>query len=88
VTLKSLKYTLRTIRVRLLRLILDSVANLPKVKEWLSKRITLKDVNHLELDIIVKTLVQDGNHVIGLVELGNSISTPPTKRGFLFLLNR
>jgi hypothetical protein len=43
----------------------------PKVKEWLLKRIILKEENHLEQDIIVTIQVQDGNQDIGLVEHGN-----------------
>jgi hypothetical protein len=50
---------------------LDLAVNPLKVREWSLKRITLKDVNHLGLDIIV--IIQDhvGNLDIGLVELGN-----------------
>jgi hypothetical protein len=40
------------------------------VKECQLKKITLQDVNHLEQDIIVKILDQDGNQNIGAVELG------------------
>jgi hypothetical protein len=47
------------------------VVNPLKVKEWLLKRITQKDVNHLERDIIVKIQDHVGNQDIGLVELGN-----------------
>jgi hypothetical protein len=47
------------------------VVNLQKVKEWLLRKITQKDVNHLELDIIVQTLDHVGNQDIGLVKLGN-----------------
>jgi hypothetical protein len=47
------------------------VANLLRVREWLLKRITQKDVNHLEQDIIVKIQDHVGNQDIGPVELGN-----------------
>jgi hypothetical protein len=40
------------------------------VKECQLKKITPQDVNHLEQDIIVKILDQDGNQNIGVVELG------------------
>jgi hypothetical protein len=61
---------LKMIRVRLLRLILGLVENLPKVKEWLSRKTILNVEKILERDIIAIILVQDGNHVIGLVVLG------------------
>jgi hypothetical protein len=47
------------------------VVNLQKVKEWLLRKITQKDVNHLEQDTIVQIQVHVGNQDIGLVELGN-----------------
>jgi len=47
------------------------VVNLQKVKEWLLRKITQKDVNHLERDTIVQIRVLVGNQDIGLVELGN-----------------
>ena len=68
---RSPRYMLKTIRVRLLRLTLGLVVNLLKVKEWLLKRITQKDVSHLEQDIIVKIQDHVGNQDIGLVVLGN-----------------
>jgi hypothetical protein len=42
-----------------------------KVKEWLLKRIILKEEDRLEQDIIVTVQDQDGNPDIGLVEHGN-----------------
>jgi hypothetical protein len=47
------------------------VVNLQKEKEWLLKKITLKDVNHLEQDTIVTTQVHVGKRDIGRVVLGN-----------------
>jgi hypothetical protein len=47
------------------------VVNQLKVKEWLSKRITQKEENRSEQDIVVIIQGQDGKQDIGLVELGN-----------------
>jgi hypothetical protein len=49
------------------------VVNLQKEKEWLLRKITHKEESHLERDITVIILVQDGKQDIGLVELGNII---------------
>jgi hypothetical protein len=47
------------------------VENQQKEKEWLSKKITPKDVNRSEQDIIVRIRVHVGNQDIGHVKLGN-----------------
>jgi hypothetical protein len=47
------------------------VVNPLKVKEWLLRKIILKDVSLLEQDIIVLALAHVGNLVIGHVKPGN-----------------
>jgi hypothetical protein len=47
------------------------VENRQKEKEWLLRKITQKEENHLEQDIIVKIRVHVGNQDIGHVKLGN-----------------
>jgi hypothetical protein len=47
------------------------VENPQKEKEWLLRKITLKEENHLGLDTIVQIQVHVGNLDIGLVKLGN-----------------
>jgi superfamily I DNA and RNA helicase len=49
------------------------VVNRHTEKEWSLKKITLKEENLLELDIIVIILDQDGNQDIGLAEVGKLI---------------
>jgi hypothetical protein len=50
------------------------VVNPLKVKEWLLKRIILKEGDLSEQDIIAIILDQDGNQDIGHVEHGNKIN--------------
>jgi hypothetical protein len=47
------------------------VANQPRVKEWLLRKITQKEENHLEQDIIVQIPAHAGNQDIGPAKLGN-----------------
>ena len=61
---------LKTIKEKSFRLTLVLVENRQKEKECRLRKITLKEENRSELDIIVIILDQDGNQDIGLVELG------------------
>jgi hypothetical protein len=49
------------------------VVNRQKVNEWLSKRTTLKEENHSELDINVTIRDQGGNLNTGHAKLGEVI---------------